>query len=402
MRVFGHVERLGPFVPQTGAVKHQRSDRADENRDGELEDQIPRSEGEGRRGGCGEDQEGGASEPREVARRSREAVIRADVAKVGVEASAQGSSTGNFQCLRPSSWGAADGTDRRKQLGGGEPEGSSTLGRGVFFWHFGVQVSSIGKSAKITPRPPKAGGSPGLSQVDPAPPADYILKSPMANLDDELRDALASSDRSADASAEARSTVPSEEAPAVLKSPVEEPPKRNLGLLAGLLVVMGGLLTLVFTSVDDAAIYSVTTDKLVKNKSEYEDRNVRVEGDLVNGTLRFRKEPCEYRFSMEKNGEKIAVRYPACVVPDTFKDVPGVEVQVTAEGKLSPEGHFEATHIMAKCPSKYEMEQRAKNGEQAPHDLMGTVPSVDADPSPEGPAIEGPALPAPALKAAEY
>lgn len=231
-----------------------------------------------------------------------------------------------------------------------------------------------------------------MAQVDPAPPADYIPKSPMANLDDELRDALKSSDRSADASAEARSSASMEVAPAVFKSPAEEPPKRNLGLLAGLLVVMGGILTLVFTSVDDAAIYSVTTDQLVKNKSEYEDRNVRVEGDLVNGTLRFRKEPCEYRFSMEKNGEKIPVRYPACVVPDTFKDVPGVEVQVTAEGKLSPEGHFEATHIMAKCPSKYEMEQRAKNGEQAPHELMGAVPPVDAEPALEMPAPEAPAL----------
>lgn len=237
-----------------------------------------------------------------------------------------------------------------------------------------------------------------MAQVDRTAVADYIPKSPMANLDDELRDALKNSEPSAEAGADARPSDPLEEAPVVLKGTSEEPPRRNLGLLAGLLVVMGGILTLVFTSVDDAAIYSVTTDQLVNNKSDYEDRNVRVEGDLVNGTLRFRKEPCEYRFTMEKNGEKIPVRYPACVVPDTFKDVPGVEVQVTAEGKLSPEGHFEATHIMAKCPSKYEMEQRAKNGEQAPHDMMGTVPSADAVPSVDA----DPGLEAPALQAKEY
>jgi cytochrome c-type biogenesis protein CcmE len=184
----------------------------------------------------------------------------------------------------------------------------------------------------------------------------------MADLDDELRDALKNSEPQAGDGSE-----PSDEPPVVAATPKDEPPKRNLGLLAGLLVVVGGILTLVFTSVDDAAIYSVTTDQLVKNKSDYQDRNVRVEGQLENGTLRFRKEPCEYRFSMEKNGEKLAVRYPACVVPDTFKDVPGVDVQVTAEGKLSPEGHFEATHIMAKCPPKSARDPRAKNGEQAPH-----------------------------------
>lgn len=225
----------------------------------------------------------------------------------------------------------------------------------------------------------------------------------MANLDDELRDALKNSENGADEGASARPSASGEEAPAVHRSVADEPPKRNLGLLAGLLVVMGGILTLVFTSVDDAAIYSVTTDQLVKNKSDYEDRNVRVEGDLVNGTLRFRKEPCEYRFTMEKNGENIPVRYPACVVPDTFKDVPGVEVQVTAEGKLSPEGHFEATHIMAKCPSKYEMEQRAKNGEQAPHDMMGAAPPADtAPPMDVNPALEAPALEAPTLPAPQY
>ena len=146
----------------------------------------------------------------------------------------------------------------------------------------------------------------------------------MADLDDELRDALRSSEQSA-----GEADAPAVEPPAV----EADRPQRNLGLLVALLVVVAGVLTLVFTSVDDAAI-SVTTDVLLDKSDEYADRNVRVEGDLVNGTLRFRKKPCEYRFVMERNGKQLKVRYPACVVPDTFKDVPGIDVQVTAEGKL--------------------------------------------------------------------
>lgn len=198
----------------------------------------------------------------------------------------------------------------------------------------------------------------------------------MADLDDELRDALKNSEEeSLGAAAQDHGGV---EAPAVAMAKGREAgePKRNLGLLIGLLVVAGAILTLVFTSVDDAAIYSVTTDQLVTKKGEYEGRNVRVEGDLVPGSLRHRKEPCEYRFTIEKNGQKLPVRYPACVVPDTFKDVPGIEVQVTAEGKLNDEGHFDATHIMAKCPSKYEMQQRAAKGEAAPHQMMGAPPEI--------------------------
>jgi cytochrome c-type biogenesis protein CcmE len=64
------------------------------------------------------------------------------------------------------------------------------------------------------------------------------------------------------------------------------------------------------------------------------------------------------------------VRYAQCIVPDTFRDIPGMDVSVTAEGTLAASGDFEATQIMAKCPSKYEMRDRANKGEQAPHNAM--------------------------------
>jgi len=199
----------------------------------------------------------------------------------------------------------------------------------------------------------------------------------MSDLDQELREALADSEGEAEKNVESEAN-PAKDAPAVFVDRTAEEPKRNIGLLAALLAAAAAILTLVFTSVEDAAIYSVTTDKLLEQKGELLGKNVRVEGDLVQGSLRYRKEPCEYRFDIEKNGKKLAVRYPQCIVPDTFKDVPGIEVQVTAEGKLSTDGHFEATHIMAKCPSKYEMQQRAEKGEAAPHS-MG---EADATPPP--------------------
>jgi cytochrome c-type biogenesis protein CcmE len=144
-------------------------------------------------------------------------------------------------------------------------------------------------------------------------------------------------------------------------------PKRNLGLLIALMVVIGGILTLVFTSFEGAAIYSKGVDELLAERSKLASRNVRVEGSLVKGSLQRRDQPCEYRFRITKNGSEVPVRFAQCVVPDTFRDVPGMDVDVTAEGKLSSEGHFEATNIMAKCPSKYEMKQRASKGEAAPH-----------------------------------
>jgi cytochrome c-type biogenesis protein CcmE len=108
-------------------------------------------------------------------------------------------------------------------------------------------------------------------------------------------------------------------------------------------------------------------DELVRERDKLAGRAVRVEGALKRGSLTRRAEPCEYRFTLAKAGTELPVRFAQCIVPDTFRDMPGMDVMVTAEGKLDPAGHFEATNIMAKCPSKYEMNERAKKGESAPH-----------------------------------
>ncbi|HYP88975.1 MAG TPA: cytochrome c maturation protein CcmE [Polyangiaceae bacterium] len=162
--------------------------------------------------------------------------------------------------------------------------------------------------------------------------------------------------------------VPAVAQPAGAAPPPPVKPKRNLGLLAGLLVIVAAILGLVFTSFKGAAIYSVGVDQLVKDPARYGQRSIRVKGMLVKGTLARRDEPCEYRFRLIENGSELNVQHPSCVVPDTFKDMPGMDVEVQAEGKMSEDGKsFVSTAIVAKCPSKYEMKQKSMAGELAPH-----------------------------------
>jgi cytochrome c-type biogenesis protein CcmE len=155
-------------------------------------------------------------------------------------------------------------------------------------------------------------------------------------------------------------------------SPVAVPaapagPKKNLGLLVGLLVVAGGITALVL-NFQDAAVYAKSVDQVAADKSLV-GRALRVEGGLVKGSLVHQESPCEYRFRMSEKGAEIPVRYGKCVVPDTFRDVPGMDVRVTVEGKIGADGTFEATQVMAKCPSKYEMKQKQSAGEAAPHQM---------------------------------
>jgi cytochrome c-type biogenesis protein CcmE len=182
----------------------------------------------------------------------------------------------------------------------------------------------------------------------------------MSDLDKELAQAVAA----VDVPPPAARPEPSSPTPPAKK-------KGNLGLLIGLFVMGGGILTLVFTSFQGSAVYSREVDALLADKSTLTDRAVRVQGTLVRGSLVRRDQPCEFRFNLHKTGvkggEELPVRYTQCIVPDTFRDMPDMDVDVTAEGKLSQAGHFEASTIFAKCPSKYEMKERAKAGEKAPH-----------------------------------
>jgi cytochrome c-type biogenesis protein CcmE len=166
-------------------------------------------------------------------------------------------------------------------------------------------------------------------------------------------------------------------------APADEPRRRWTGVAVATSLAMGAaaIAALVLTGMQDKAIYSKPVDQLLAQKAKFVGRPVRAEGTLVHGSLVKRERPCEYRFSIAKNGIQLPVTFAQCVVPDTFRDVPDTDVGVTVEGELRADDSFEATSVLAKCPSKYEMQQRKERGEQMPH---GPLAAGDAI----GPALE--------------
>jgi cytochrome c-type biogenesis protein CcmE len=149
--------------------------------------------------------------------------------------------------------------------------------------------------------------------------------------------------------------------------------KGNVWLLVVLVVMAGSIVALVLTSFKDAAVYSLTVDKVKGDGASLGGRRLRVEGILVHGSLERRDQPCEYRFIIKGKDAELPVRYAQCVVPDTFRDVPGMDVGVTVEGKLAAGAGFEASQVLAKCPSKYEMKEKRERGEQMPHQLAPSM-----------------------------
>jgi cytochrome c-type biogenesis protein CcmE len=171
-------------------------------------------------------------------------------------------------------------------------------------------------------------------------------------LDRELAEAAGIDGDDAGAEEQAPSSTPGVVRPAPTDA---RPSKRSsMGLLVALLVMVGGVLALFFFGLDNAAIYSKPIDEIVTARAQWAGKKVRLEGDLVPGSLVKRDQPCEFRFTAKGATETLPIRYASCTLPDTFRDVPEGGVQVTVEGAMTNEGYFQATFVLAKCTSKYD------------------------------------------------
>jgi cytochrome c-type biogenesis protein CcmE len=95
-------------------------------------------------------------------------------------------------------------------------------------------------------------------------------------------------------------------------------------------------------------IRTVSVGEVAAGAASLEGRRVRLRGTLVHGSLAKRESPCEYRFRLSGDGVEVPVRHAQCVVPDTFRDTPGVDLEVLAEGRLRADGYFAAASVMAR------------------------------------------------------
>lgn len=140
----------------------------------------------------------------------------------------------------------------------------------------------------------------------------------------------------------------------------------TLSLGVGWLIFEGG----------DPFVYSQSVTEVATTPEDYAGRELRVEGTLTDGSVRFRDDPCEWRFSIEEGEHVIPVRFAQCIVPDTFRD--HMDISVVVQGQMR-DGVFIASEVIPRCPSRYDMDERASRGERMPH----ASPIRETPPPPE-------------------
>ena len=126
---------------------------------------------------------------------------------------------------------------------------------------------------------------------------------------------------------------------------------RKLKFVAGTGVILGAVLALAITGMEESKAYYQTVPELKAMGQRVEGRRVRVAGNVVEGSIEHQGEGV-VTFVIDFEGETLPVKYIGRgPLPDTLVD----RAQAVAEGTLTPEGTFEATLVQAKCASKYEV-----------------------------------------------
>jgi cytochrome c-type biogenesis protein CcmE len=119
--------------------------------------------------------------------------------------------------------------------------------------------------------------------------------------------------------------------------------------LVGSGIIVVTLCFLAYAGFTESKTYYHTISELPTLQGAALHERMRVSGNVGSGSISHVDGRVE--FVLEEQGRRLPVSYVGRdPLPDTFKD----GAQALVEGRVTPDGHFVAEQIQAKCASKYE------------------------------------------------
>lgn len=140
-----------------------------------------------------------------------------------------------------------------------------------------------------------------------------------------------------------------------------------------MVLIVGSLVWLAVGGISDTKTYYKTIPELAQMGDAAHAQRLRVGGDIQPGSIV--KTGAKVAFILHQGGQTLNVVYAGTdPLPDTFKD----NAQALADGRLGPDGVFEANKIQAKCASKYEAKplQRPLSHDASPARISSVTPAT--------------------------
>lgn len=136
------------------------------------------------------------------------------------------------------------------------------------------------------------------------------------------------------------------------------------------ILIVVGFAVLFSVGLKGSLVYYLTVSEFMDpaRRTDLGD-HFRVNGNVLAGSIQKHEGRPGARFILTDGSKQLPVVYDK-EVPDTFVD--GSEAVV--EGSLGADGTFVAATLLAKCPSKYEAQNRLKQTERGP--AVGAPPAA--------------------------
>ena len=138
-----------------------------------------------------------------------------------------------------------------------------------------------------------------------------------------------------------------------------KPRSKRIALVVGGLSVLGVAAALVLNAFQSNLVFFFSPTQVLANEAP-QGKAFRVGGLVENGSLQRRDDGLTVHFLVTDTAKTIPVEYKG-ILPDLFREGKGV----VAEGRLGPDGVFQATQVLAKHDENYMPPDAAHAIEQA-------------------------------------
>lgn len=133
---------------------------------------------------------------------------------------------------------------------------------------------------------------------------------------------------------------------------IKKSPWFNVKIISAAVILVAAVAFLINNAMGGSAAYYMTVDELAASSSDVQGQQIRVAGDVADGSVQRGDLGDPIRFEVTDGNATIPMVYDG-TVPDIFSD----HAEVIATGTMRSDGVFEATELLTKCPSRFESKE---------------------------------------------